>query len=307
MRVFVTGASGFIGSAAVQDLLAGGHEVVGLARSDASASALESGGASVRRGSLDDLDSLRAGAADADGVVHLAFDNSFVDYAAAVTADLDAVEAMGSALRGSGKPFVVTSGTLSLAFTPGLGTEADVLDPALPRVGSEHAAIALADDGVRSSIVRLAPCVHDGTRAGLASGLIAVAREWGVSAYVGDGANRWPGVHRLDAAHLFRLALESAPAGTRLHAVGDEGVPLRDIAEVIGRHLDLPVVSITAEEAADHFGFLGLPVPLDTRRRAQRPNSCWDGSRPALASWPTSTPRSTTEARRPTCRPSPRW
>ena len=170
---------------------------------------------------------------------------------------------MGAALAGSGKPFVVTSGTLALAFTPGLGTEDDASDPALPRVASEHATIALAQRGVRSSVVRLAPCVHDETKAGLATSLIAIGGEKGMSAFVGEGTNRWPGVHRLDAATLFRLALEAAAAGSRLHGVGDEGVPLRDIAAAIGRGLDLPVVSITAEEASEHFGFLSLVVPLD--------------------------------------------
>jgi nucleoside-diphosphate-sugar epimerase len=263
MRVFVTGASGFIGSAVVRELLDSGHEVVGLARSNDAAAALEAVGVEVHPGAVDDLDSLHDGAADADGTIHLAFDNSFSDYAAAIEADERAVATMGAALDGSGKPFVVTSGTLALAFSPGLGTEDDASDPALPRVGSEHAAIALAQRGVRSSVVRLAPCVHDETKAGLATSLIDIARQRGVSAFVGDGTNRWPGVHRLDAATLFRLALEAAPAGSRLHGIGDEGVPLRDIAGVIGRGLDLPVVSITAEEASEHFGVFSLAVPLD--------------------------------------------
>jgi len=266
MRVFVTGASGFIGSAVVRELLGAGHSVVGLARSDRSEAALTAADVEVHRGDIDDPDSLHEGAAGADGVIHLAFDNTFSTatiYEASVAADLRAVEAMGVALEGSGKPFVVASGTLALAFTPGLGTEGDPSDPALPRVASERAAIALAPRGVRSSIVRLAPCVHDETRAGLATTLIGIASEKGVSGFIGDGANRWPGVHRLDAAKLFRLALEAAPAGSRLHAVGDEGVPMHEIAGAIGRGLGLPVVSVTAEEADDHFGFFSLVVPLD--------------------------------------------
>jgi nucleoside-diphosphate-sugar epimerase len=270
MRVFVTGASGFIGAAVVRDLLDAGHAVVGLARSDEAATALSAMNVDVHRGSIDDLDSLAAGAAAADGVVHLAFDNSFSDYAAAVAADQLAIEVMGTALDSSNKPFVVASGTLALAFTPGLGTEADASDPALPRIASEHAAIALANRGVRSSVVRLAPCVHDETRAGLATGLIGIARERRVSAFVNDGANRWPGVHRLDAARLFRLALDTAPAGSRLHAVGEEGVELRNIAGVIGRGLGVPIRSITADEATDHFGFFALTVPLDNPTSSAR-------------------------------------
>ena len=282
MRVFVTGASGFIGSAVVRELLDSGHAVVGLARSNEAAATLTAAGAEVHRGAIDDLDSLHDGAANADGTIHLAFDNSFSDYAAAIAADQRAVATMGAALDGSDKPFVVTSGTLALAFTPGLGTEDDASDPALPRVASEHATIALAQRGIRSSVVRLAPCVHDETRAGLATSLIDIAREKGVSAFIGDGTNRWPGVHRLDAARLFRLALEAAPAGSRLHGVGEQGVPLRDIAGVIGRGLDLPVVSITAEDASEHFGFFSLVVPLDNPTSSALTQQCL-GWRPANA------------------------
>ena len=282
--MFVTGASGFIGSAVVRELLDAGHEVVGLARSSAAAASLTAAGAEAFPGAVDDLESLHDGAIDTDGTIHLAFDNSLTDYAAAVAADERAVVTMGAALEGSDKPFVVTSGTLALAFTPGLGTEDDVSDPALPRIASEHATIALATRGVRSSVVRLAPCVHDATKAGLATGLIDIARKKGVSAFVGDGANRWPGVHRLDAAKLFRLALEAAPPGSRLHAVGEEGVPLRDIAEAIGRRLDLPVVSITAEEATDHFGFFALTVPLDNPTSSARTQQLlgWHPANPGL-------------------------
>ncbi|WP_248928543.1 SDR family oxidoreductase [Paenibacillus hamazuiensis] len=266
MRVFVTGATGFIGTAVVRELLEAGHRVVGLARSDKSAAALTAAGADVHRGSLDDLDSLRDGATAADGVIHLAFGHDFSDYAGAVAADLRAVEAMGAVLEGTGKPFVITSGTMMLSFAlpPGqLGTEEDVVDDSVPRGAAENAAIALADRGVRSSVVRLAPSVHGETMAGFVSMLIAIARDKGVSACVGDGSNRWPAVHRLDAARLFRLALESAPAGSLLHGVGEEGVPLRDIAGVIGRHLNLPVISISREEADAHFGFFGAAVSTD--------------------------------------------
>jgi nucleoside-diphosphate-sugar epimerase len=284
MRVFVTGATGFIGSAVVRELLEAGHGVVGLARSPDAVAALTAAGAEALPGALDDSESLREGAATSDGVIHLAFDNSFVDYAGSSAVDLRAVETMGAALDGSGKPFVVTSGTLALAFTPGVGTEDDASDAALPRVASEHATTALAERGVRSSVVRLAPCVHDSERAGLASLLIEIARDTGVSAYVGDGDNRWPAVHRLDAARLFRLAMEAAPAGTRIHAVGDEGVALRDIAGVIGRRLDLPVVSIAAEEAADHFGFLAMMVPLDnpTSSTLTQQRLAWQPEHPGL-------------------------
>ena len=263
MRVFVTGASGFIGSALVRALVDAGHAVTGLARSDASAAALRAAGVNVHRGDVDDLASLRAGAADSDGVVHLAFGHDFSAYGEAVAADLRAVEAMGSVLEGSHRPFVITSGTLALAFAGGIGTEDVALDPALPRVGAEHAALSLAERGVRASVVRLAPCVHDVHRAGLASRLIDIARARGVAAYVGDGANVWPAVHRLDAADLFQRALESAPPGTRLHGAAEGGVPMRDIVETIGRRLGVPTRSITADEAAEHFGDAALFVALD--------------------------------------------
>ena len=268
MRVFVTGATGHIGSAVVRDLLEAGHEVVGLARSEAAATALTSAGAGVHRGALDDLDSLRGGATAADGVIHLAYLHNS-DMAAAGAADLRAVETIGAALEGSGKPFVITAGTLPLAFvTQGrLGTEEDTLGPefsAVPRIAAENAAIALAERGVRSSVVRLGPSVHGpADRHGFVPRLIAIARDKGVSAFVGDGANRWPAVHTLDAARLFRLAVEAAPAGSRLHGVGDEGVPLRDIADVIGRHLNLPVAEVAPAEVDAHFGLLSLLVSLD--------------------------------------------
>jgi nucleoside-diphosphate-sugar epimerase len=268
MRVFVTGASGHIGSAVVPELLAAGHEVIALARSDASGAALSSAGAEVRRGDLDDLDGLRQAAAAADGVIHLAFkhDVAFTgDYAGAAAADLRAVEAIGAALEGSGKPFVNTAGTLALAVAGRgrLGTEDDAREGG-PRIDSENAVIALARRGVRSSVIRLAPTVHSSLdRHGFVPSLIAMARKDGFAAYVGDGANRWPAVHTLDAARLYRLALEAAPAGSRFHGAAEEGIALRDIAEAIGRGLGLPAVSISAEDAGKHLGFLAMIAQLD--------------------------------------------
>ncbi|MEK0314982.1 SDR family oxidoreductase [Cohnella sp. 56] len=246
MRIFVTGATGYIGSDVVRNLIRAGHEVVGLTRSGRGAAALEEAGAEAHRGTLDDLDSLRAGAAAADGVIHLAFNHDFTDFAGALATDLRAVQAMGEALRGSGKPLVITAHANGQA--------------------SEDAAIALAEQGVRTSIVSLAPSVHGDGDKGFVPRLIEIARAKGVSAYIGDGANRWPAVHRLDAAVLFRLAVESAPAGSRLDGVGDEGIPFRDIAGVIGRRLNLPAVSIPQAEAAAHFGFLGMLAALDIPR-----------------------------------------
>ncbi|OBH12350.1 SDR family oxidoreductase [Mycobacterium sp. E3247] len=264
MHVFVTGASGHIGSAVVDELLQAGHQVTGLARSDESAAALDTKGVRVHRGDLDDLDGLRSAAAASDGVIHLAFKHDFDDFLGAAEADLRAVQAIGEVLVGSDRPFVSTSGTLllSLLGQGGPATEQDTL-PGGPRVDSENAVIALAERGVRSSVIRLSPIVHsDLDHHGFTNHLISTARGTGKSAYIGDGANRWPGVHTLDAAHLYRLALEKAPPGTRLHGVADEGVPFRDIAAVIGRHLDVPTVSIPAEEAG-HFGFLALFAALD--------------------------------------------
>lgn len=268
MRIFVTGASGFIGSAVVRELQEFGHDVVGLARSDESAALLSDAGAQVHRGSLDDLESLAAGAAASDGVIHLAYNHDFVDMAAAGESDLRAIQAMGETLVDTDKPLVMAAGTLSLVFgfsTPlgRTGTEDDVPDQAGPRINSERELANLALRGVRTSSVRLSPTVHGEGDHGFVPRLIDIAREKGVSAYVGDGSNRWPAVHRLDAARLFRLACETGPAGSRWHGVADEGVAFRTIAETIGRHLDLPVVSVSPEEALDHFGFLGFLVPLD--------------------------------------------
>ena len=258
MRVFVTGATGHIGSAVVPELLQAGHQVVGLARSDRGADALAAMGADVRRGDLDDIEGLHAAAAASDGVIHLAFNHDFSDYLGSIETDLRAVQAMGDALVGSGKPFVGTSGTLMVAFVEGrLATEEDTL-PAGPRIDSENYAIALAERGVRSSVIRLAPLVHSHLdHHGFTSHIIDCARKAGVSAYIGDGGNRWPALHTLDAARLYRLALESAAAGTRLHGIADEGVPFRDIAEVVARQLDLPTASITADEAPEPLRFSG--------------------------------------------------
>ena len=262
MRLFVTGASGFIGSAVVPELQRAGHEVVGLARSDASAEALAAAGAEVRRGDLDDLDSLRAGAEEADGVIHLAYVHDFSQMEAAARTDLAAIEAMGAVLEGTGKPIAIASGTLGL--TPGrVGTERDDAAVVHPRVANAHAVLDLASRGVRPLVVRLSPTVHGAGDHGFIAVLVQIARDKGVSGYVGDGQNRWNAVHREDAAAVFRLAVEQAPAGSVLHAVGEEGIAVRDIASVIGQHLDLPVQSIPAEEAADHFGWLGAFLAID--------------------------------------------
>jgi nucleoside-diphosphate-sugar epimerase len=261
MRIFVTGASGWIGSAVIPELLGAGHQVLGLARSDSSAAVVAATGAEVLRGDLTDLDTLRAGAASCDGVIHLAFIHGFTDIQASVTADRRAIETMGAALEDSGKPLVIASGTPQVPG--GAATERDDPPwggPMAGRAANARATLDLAARGVRSSVVGLPRTVHgDGDRHGFIARMVATARDKGVSGYVGDGSNRWPAVHVLDAAHLFRLAVERAPAGSRLHAVGDEGVPIRDIADVIGRHLNLPTASVPAED----FGFLGQILAVD--------------------------------------------
>ncbi|HSZ42569.1 MAG TPA: SDR family oxidoreductase [Trebonia sp.] len=292
MRVFVTGASGHVGSAVVPELLQAGHQVVGLARSDNSAKALIAAGAEVCRGDLDDLDGLRAAAAAADGVLHLAYKHEEMgagNVAAAVAADLAAIKALAAGLEGTGKPLVTTSGTAMLAFagiTGRPGTEADIAPVGSgPRVDAEHFVLGLADTGVRSSVVRLPPIVHSALdHHGFAHILIAIARQKGVSAYVGDGANRWPSVHTLDAAGVYRLALESAPAGSMLHAVADEGIPFRDIAGVIGRGVGVATGSISASEATEQFAFLGALIGVDnpTSSEVTRKLLGWEPARPGL-------------------------
>ncbi len=257
MRVFVTGASGWIGSAVVPELLAAGHRVVGLARSDAAAAAVTALGAEVRRGGLDDPDGLAAGAADSDGVVHLAYHHDFSQMEEAARLDRAAVDAVGAALAGTGRPLLIASGLLGLAQGRP-GTERDRPDPSVhPRIATAQAVLDLADRGVRPLVARFAPTVHGAGDHGFTAVLVGVARERGVSAYVDDGAARWPAVHRGDAARLVRLAVESAPAGTVLHAVGEEGVPTREIAEAIGKGLGLPVESVPADSALEHFGWIG--------------------------------------------------
>ncbi len=265
MRVFVTGASGWIGSATTDELLAAGHEVTGLARSDASAAALSAKGAEVRRGDLDDLAALRAGAEDADAVVHLAYKHDWSDMAGSGAAERAAVQTLGDALAGSGRPFLFASGVAGL--TPGrLATEDDASPfhgPDAPRGGSENLALGFVEQDVHSVSLRFAPTVHGVGDHGFIAVIAGVAAQKGVSGYPGDGSNRWPAVHRSDAARMIALGLDKAPAGARLHAVAEEGVPTREIAEAIGRALGLPVASVPSDDVLDHFGWIGQFFAMD--------------------------------------------
>jgi nucleoside-diphosphate-sugar epimerase len=264
MRIFVTGATGYIGQAVVAELIGGGHSVVGLARSNEGAKKLKAAGADVQRGSLEDLESLKNGVQNAEGVIHLAFIHDFSNFAHSLDTDLRAIETMGGALAGSGKAFITTAHANGDA--------------------SDNAVLALTKRGVRASVASLAPSVHGDGDKGFVPRLIQIARAKGVSAYVGDGQNRWPAVHRLDAAKLFRLAVESAPAGSRLDGVGEEGIPFRDIAEVIGRKLGLSTVSVSPEEAAAHFGFLGPIAAFDMPRSSEKTRQMlgWQPQNPTL-------------------------
>ncbi len=294
MRIFVTGASGWIGSAVVPELLSAGHDVVGLSRSEASAQRLEAAGAIVQHGDVDDPDGLAKAAADSDGVIHLAFQHEVAwsgNFAAAAAADRRAVEAMGAALAGSGRPLVLASGMLGL--TAGrVATEEDGLvpsaevraNPAGRRAATALLTLSLAGTGVRSSVLRFPPTVHGDGDHGFVATLVGIARQRGVAGYVGDGSNRWPAVHRSDAARLARLAVEAAPAGSVLHAVADEGVPFREIAQAMGRHLGIPTASVTPADAGDHFAHLGHFVGLDcpATAAATRELLGWEPAGPSL-------------------------
>jgi nucleoside-diphosphate-sugar epimerase len=275
MRVFLTGATGFIGSAIIPELIGAGHQVLGLTRSDAGAQSLIAAGAEVHRGDLDDLESLRQGAAKSDGVIHCAFDHNFANWIANCEKDQRAIKALGGALTGSNRPLVITSGTGMGNAVPGQPATEDVFNStrANPRVVSELAGASMLADGVNVSVVRL-PQVHDTVKQGFVTYAVAIAREKRVSAYVGDGRNRWPAAHVSDVARLYRLALEKREPGARYNAVGEEGIAVRDVAEVIGRGFKVPVVSLSPEEAAGHFGWLapfaGMDLPASSAQTQAR-------------------------------------
>ncbi|HWA80525.1 MAG TPA: SDR family oxidoreductase [Acetobacteraceae bacterium] len=284
MRIFVTGATGFIGTPLVKELIAAGHEVLGMARSEEGAKSLAAAGAEVHRGSLEDLESLREGAAGSDAVIHLAFIHDFTKFAENCEVDRRAIEAIGAVLAGSDRPLIVTSGTAGLAKPGEVATEDVVLPPdfPFPRV-SEQTALALVSKGVRASVMRL-PQVHDTTKQGLVTYAVALAWQKGVSAYIGDGRNRWAAAHVSDVAHLYRLALENNEPGAKYHAVAEEGVPMRDIAEAIGRGLGVPAKSIPAEAAQAHFGWLGMFAGHDLQASSEktRKKLGWNPTGPGL-------------------------
>ena len=285
MRVFVTGATGFIGSLIVQDLITAGHQVLGLTRSEEGAKFLRDAGAQVHHGNIEDLDSIRAGAAASDGVIHCAFNHDFSKFVANCENDRKVIETLGSELQGSNRPLVVTSGTAIAGAAGRISTEDDPPVPSsvIPRGASEEAADAAASRGVRVSVIRL-PQVHDREKQGLVTYAIQMAREKGVSAYIGEGLNRWPAVHRFDAARVYRLVLERGIEAGPFHAVAEDGVPFKAIAEVIGRRLNLPVVSKSSNEAAGHFGWFAMFAGFDVPTSSERTRALlgWQPEQPGL-------------------------
>ena len=285
MRIFLTGATGFIGTAVIPELIDAGHQVLGLTRSDAGAQALSAAGAEVHRGSLEDLASIRSGTANADAVIHAAFDHDFSNFLENCEKDRRVIGALADTLVGSNRPLLITSGTGIGSHTPGQPALEDFFDAnnPNPRRASEEAGIAASERGVNVSVVRL-PQVHDTRKQGLISLVIPIVREKGVSAYIGDGHNRWPAAHVSDVARLYRLAVEKAEPGSRYHAVAEEGISVREIAEVLGRGMNVPVRSLTPDEAPAYFGWLamfaGLDLPASSTQTRQRLN--WNPTGPGL-------------------------